>query len=125
MRLKHCIRILVFKRLIFIGLKYFGSPFIRFVCTCNKGIQHFENRLNIANDRNISGYVLADFRRVYIDVRNFGQRSESIKSSSYAVIKPRSDINKQVCILNRLVGRIGSVHTRHSHPQLMSAWECS
>ncbi|MNZ93759.1 hypothetical protein D3C78_1128420 [compost metagenome] len=120
---KHRFRILIFKRLIFLRLNDLGSPFIRFIRTCNKRVQHLENRLNIPDDRNVCCYVLAYFGRIDINMCYFGEWSKSIQSTGYTIIKACTYIDEKISILNGLVSRIRSVHTRHSHPQLMPAWE--
>ena len=66
-------------------------------------------------------HVLADFRRIDVDMRDLRLRGEPVQPHRHPVIKAGADGDQQVAILQRFVRRISAVHARHAHPQLMPA----
>lgn len=119
LRFQHRVGILIAERLLRFGLPDPRSPFVRFVRAFHFRIEHFQNGFDVADDRNVRWNVFPDFRRVDVDVHDFGVRSEPVQVARYPVIETRPDVDQQIRLLDRHVRRVRSVHARHP---IQSSW---
>ncbi|MNE47736.1 hypothetical protein D3C80_1421520 [compost metagenome] len=125
LRLKLCVRIIVAERFLKLPLGDLCSPGIRLSSAGKVRNKHFQYRFYIAYNRNIRCNVLADFRRINVDVDNLRFWSKAVQLTGYTVIEPSTDVNEQITLLYGIIGCIGTVHTRHSHPKIISTWEAA
>src|SRR5215831_1994332 len=74
--------------------------------------QHF---LHVAHDRHIRRTVLADFRRINIDVDDFRMGRESGQPASYAIIEADAKSNQKVGMAYGHIGCVAAMHARHAN----------
>ena len=77
---------------------------------------------NIADAREICLDVLADFRRINIDMGDsFGLRRKSVQFHRNPVIETRADRNNEIRILHCHIRRIYAMMSEHAQPHLVIA----
>ena len=77
----------------------------------NEILQH---GCHIANDRHIRLTVLADFRRIDINVNHTRTRSESVKLAGYTIVETSADRNKQIATLHGTGSGNRAMHAKHA-----------
>ena len=77
----------------------------------NEILQH---GCHIANDRHIRLTVLADFRRIDINVNHTCTRSESVKLAGYTIVETSADRNKQIATLHGTGSGNRAMHAKHA-----------
>ena len=77
----------------------------------NEILQH---GCHIANDRHIRLTVLADFRRIDINVNHTCTRSESVKLAGYTIVETGTDRNKQIATLYGTGSGDRAMHAKHA-----------
>ncbi|MNC16608.1 hypothetical protein D3C75_644670 [compost metagenome] len=119
LRFELSLGIVVAKRVIQLPLGNLCSPGIGTRCTGHFRNQQLQHCLNISDNRNVRRHVFADFRRIDVDMNDFRFWREAIQLAGHTVIKPGTDVDQQIALLNSIIRCISSVHTGHSHPQLI------
>ena len=80
-------------------------------------VELFKGTLHVADDRQMSFLVLVDFRRVDIDVNDFGLGSKRFEFARHAVVEANAQSDQQVAFLNGPVRVRCTVHSQHVHRQ--------
>src|SRR5208283_5912988 len=70
----------------------------------------------VANDGNIDIDILADARRVNVDVDDLGFRSKCADLTGYPVVKTHPNCKDKVRMRYRHIGLVGAVHPEHPQP---------
>ena len=86
-------------------------------------VQLTEHGLDVADDRDVHMDVLADGRRVDVDVDDLGLRAELRYLAGDPVVEPGPDGDDEVRKVDRHVGGVGAVHPHHAERQGMRAGE--
>ncbi len=81
--------------------------------------QEFQRFARIAHHRNIGPDVLADLRRIDIDVYDLRLRCEPGDLAGRAVIETRADIHQQIGLIERYVHLAMTVHPHQAERQRM------
>jgi hypothetical protein len=76
--------------------------------------QFLKNFPGIADDRNIGLDNLADFRRININMRDFGLCGKLLALTGDPVVKAHPNTNQQVAFGQRQIGRHCAVHSGHT-----------
>ena len=92
-------------------------------CRLEHGIQFLEHGLDVSHDRDVHLDVLADGRRVDVDVDDLGLRTELRDLSGDPVVEPGPDGDDEVREVDRHVGGVRAVHPHHAERQCMRAGE--
>jgi hypothetical protein len=80
-----------------------------------------EDRFYVPDNRDIDPFVLADLRRVYIDVHEFCVGRKGIDLPGYPVIEPCPDREHEVALGDCEVRVLGPVHPEHPEVEGMVA----
>ena len=75
-----------------------------------------QDRLHVANNRNVSRHVLRDLGRIDVDVDELGVRSELVELAGDAIVEAGADRADQVSLIHRVVRCSRSVHAEHPEP---------
>ena len=86
-------------------------------------VQFLQHAFTITHDGHVHVNVLANRRRINIDMDDLGTRTELGHLPGHAIIKPGADGNHQVGIMDGHVGHVGAVHTEHPQGQRMLTGE--
>ena len=81
--------------------------------------QRAKHVLHVAHDGQRHRDVLADLRRVDVDMDELGVRREHVQLAGDAVVKARADRDDQVGLVQRVVSVGGPVHARHAQAELV------
>src|SRR5580704_1250734 len=77
-----------------------------------------EDRLDVADDRNVDLYVFRNRRRVDVDVNDrFGLGREFGNLAGDAIVEARADCDQAIGVADRRVGPVRTVHPEHPEPQ--------
>ncbi len=89
----------------------------------NPPVQLLEHQLQVAHQAHVRTDVLIDFRRVHIDVENFGMLREFPGIADHPVGEPGPQGDQQVALADAQVGGLGAVHADHAGIAFTSAVE--
>ncbi len=105
---------LIPERMFLLPLADRGQPVCR-VQGLDQRQHRLEHPLHVPDDRHIHPHVLADCRRVDVDMDDLRLRGESFHISGYTVVKPRADGNEHVAVMHGHVRIPCAVHAEHAH----------
>ncbi|MBA7623712.1 hypothetical protein ES703_31111 [subsurface metagenome] len=77
-------------------------------------VQCLQNHLYVAHDGYVRADVLANFRRVNINVHDMGMRGKGAYLSRYPIIKSHTNGNKHIRALNGIISVDHPVHADHT-----------
>ena len=77
----------------------------------------FENTFNISDNRNINRHILTDGRRINIDMNFFCILREHFYFSGHSIIKPRTNSNKHIALIDGHIGVPRTMHAEHAQRQ--------
>ena len=88
------------------------------------GQQRFQHRPQVADEADVHLDVLADLRRVDVDVDLLRVRRVGLEVARDAVVEPHAERQQQVGFLDRGVDPRLAVHPHHAEVQRMRRREC-
>ena len=80
-------------------------------------LQFGQGVLDVADNRNVRGFVLVQLRGIDVDVHDLGMLGKRLQFAGHAIVKPHADRQQQITIAHGMVSIHAAMHAEHVERQ--------